>query len=72
MILNPWKEIKRLRDQAELLKSAQMDLVRELHRVLDRADKMHIALRAIADEERETSNATVKRMARLAREGVAQ
>ena len=41
--------------------------VEALHATLDRADKLHIGLLDIIAEERPTSNATVRRMARIAR-----
>jgi hypothetical protein len=96
MIWNPWKEIKRLRDQVDLYVNMafeegrkanylkfeneylqeKIDKLTKLDRtnmdgfhasIMDRADNLLIALQAIIAEERPTSNATVKRMARIAR-----
>lgn len=86
MIWNPWKEIKRLREEAvklnrdkdhlsEVTQGMGFEIVRhvdEIHRLLDRADKLNIALQRIIDEEKPTSTATVKRMAAIAREGLKQ
>lgn len=77
MILNPWKEIERLREELSIAQ-------RQLHFAMieDRAiredwarvDQRFYAVRDILDkialEEKPTSNATVKRMARLAQEGL--
>lgn len=61
--LNPWKRITELEDQiADLLdQMAQYDI--EIGGLLD-------ALDDIAAEEKTTSNATVKRMARIARDAM--
>ena len=61
--LNPWKRITELEDQiADLLdQMAQYDI--EIGGLLD-------ALDDIAAEEKPTSNATVKRMARIARDAM--
>ena len=86
MIWNPWKEIKRLREEVDKLNRDKGNLsaviqemnfeiardVDEIHRLLDRADKLNIALQRIIDEEKPTSTATVKRMAAIAREGLKQ
>ena len=89
MILNPWKEIKRLRDQVDLYNEMAMNEGRKaislqydkevlegrndaLVRTIDRHEKelanMSNALHAIAAEEKPTSNATVKRICKMARE----
>ena len=44
--------------------------VEALHATLDRADKLHIGLQDIAAEEKPTSNATVKRICKMAREAM--
>ena len=100
MIWNPWKEIKRLREELNLyvnmsieegrkaiflqsdkeylqekidgLTSMDRANVEEIHRLLDRADKLHIGLQDIAAEEKPTSNATVKRICKMAREALKQ
>jgi ABC-type phosphate/phosphonate transport system ATPase subunit len=43
-----------------------------LHATLDRTNKLQEALLAIIAEEKPTSNATVKRICNMAREGVKQ
>ena len=77
LIWNPWKEIKLLREQLDASSSRyikMMDdrdrLLKEVHRLLDRADKLHVGLRDVIAEEKPSSNATVKRMARIAREAL--
>lgn len=86
MIWNPWKEIKRLREEVDklnrdkdnlsaVIQEMNFEIVRdvdEIHRLLDRAGKLNIALQRIIDEEKPTSTATVKRMAAIAREGLKQ
>jgi hypothetical protein len=63
MILNPWKRIAELEDQiaSQLDQMAQYDI--EIGGLVD-------ALDDIIAEERPTSNATVKRMARIARDAM--
>jgi hypothetical protein len=63
MILNPWKEIKRLREKVETYNS----VARENYYTFANLEG---ALREIAAQEKPTSNATVKRMARIAREAL--
>ena len=63
MIWNPWKEIKRLRAALQ----TQTD-VTELERNV--TEDLRTCLFVIAAQEKPTSNATVKRMARMAREGL--
>lgn len=86
MIWNPWKEIKRLREEvvklnrdkdnlSAVIQEMNFEIVRdvdEIHRLLDRADKLNIALQDVIAEEKPTSTATVKRMAAIAREGLKQ
>ena len=70
MIWNPWKEIKLLREE---LDDAGMSISRLLGDVIDQDDEINTlrdAMRAIVAEEKITSNATVKRMARIAREAL--
>jgi hypothetical protein len=67
MIWNPWKEIKRLELQVKAVTKSEDTTLEMLHRALDRADTMHIALQEIIREEKPTSNATVKRIANIAR-----
>ncbi len=63
MILNPWKRITELEDQiANMLdQMTQYDI--EIGGLID-------ALDDISAEEKITSNATVKRMAKIAREAI--
>jgi hypothetical protein len=63
MIWNPWKEIKRLRDKVETYNS----VARENYYTLANLEG---ALHEIAAQEKPTSNATVRRMARIAREAL--
>ena len=91
MIWNPWKEIRRLREemtQRDAVLDQQAERIHELmvkldavsHSdkmmaeqyliLLDRAEKLNMALQRVASEEKPTSNATVKRMARIARDGL--
>jgi len=79
MIWNPWKEIKRLRNKLDVeaswfyaSESHNTDLQREVRRLMDRSNKLNIALQNIIAEEKPTSNATVKRIVRIAREGLRQ
>ena len=101
MIWNPWKEIKRLRDQVDLyvnmafeegrkanylkfeneylqekidkLSSVDPTSVDAFHAsIMDRNDKLLIGLQAIIAEEKPTSNATVKRICKMAREALAK
>jgi len=79
MIWNPWKEIKRLREEAVKLNRDKDNLsavIQEMKRDAERdknnplADRFHkfsIALQSIADEEKPTSNAKVRRMVAIAR-----
>ncbi len=70
MIWNPWKEIKRLREEIELrIRQAHewAELSDELFERLDAKDRI---LLAIISEEKPTSNSTVKRIIRMAREAM--
>ena len=68
MIWNPWKEIKWLRGlldvQHERADNLQNLSITRAARVI----KLENALLAIAAEEKPTSNATVKRICKMARE----
>lgn len=61
MIWNPWKEIRRLRADNHRLSESNIDL-------FNMAASMSRALNQIIAEEKPTSNATVKRIVRMARE----
>jgi len=75
MILNPWKEIERLREELNMVKyhlglsNMEENTLRDF---LVLADQRLQAVRDVLDkiglEEKPTSNATVKRMAQMARE----
>ena len=60
-------DIDYLQEKIDVLTGMDRANVEEIHRLLDRADKLHIGLQDIAAEEKPTSNATVRRMARIAR-----
>lgn len=70
MILNPWREIKRLR--ADLQTQTDLTSMWRKSTLLERkvTDELRNDLLWIAAEEKPTSNATVKRMAGMAREGM--
>jgi hypothetical protein len=70
MILNPWKEIERLREELRV-RTDLTDMWRK-SAMLERkvTDELRNDLLRIAAEEKPTSNATVKRMARMAREAL--
>ena len=70
MIWNPWKEIKRLRAALQTQTDAT-DMWRK-STMLERnvTEALKTCLFVIAAQEKPTSNATVKRMARTAREGL--
>lgn len=77
MIWNPWKEIKRLREHAAMCgritttKDAVINQqVTHLRVLLESCHLYENALQHIASEEKPTSNATVKRMAKIAREAL--
>jgi hypothetical protein len=99
MIWNPWKEIKRLRDQVNFYNEMAMDAGQKVvflqsdkevlqgridafraatqirmdafhASIMDRNEKLLIGLQAIAAEEKPTSNATVKRICKIAREAM--
>lgn len=63
MIWNPWKEIKRLREDLANWR-------KEYGIVYSQWLDHNIALQDVIAEERPTSNATVKRMAKIAREAL--
>jgi hypothetical protein len=77
MIWNPWKEIRRLRKKLDVeagwfyaSERHNTDLQGEVRRLMDRSNKLNTALQDIVAEEKPTSNATVKRIVRIAREGL--
>jgi len=93
MIWNPWKEIKRLRDQVgacmvvednlrnwlahEQRHTAELKKSRDAYgKTIDRHENellnMSNTLLAIIAEEKPTSNATVKRICKIAREALAK
>lgn len=93
MIWNPWKEIKRLRDQVgacmavednlrrflahEQRHTAELKKSRDAYgKTIDRHEKelvnMSNTLLAIISEEKPTSNATVKRICKVARGALAK
>lgn len=65
MIWNPWKEIKRLRETMHRNNTIARD---DYYTIAD----LRGALQDIASQEKPTSNATVKRMARIAREALGE
>jgi hypothetical protein len=67
-------ELSRYRDTLlEVIQEMKRDAERDKNNPLaDRFHKFSIALQRIADEEKPSSNATVKRMAAIAREGLKQ
>jgi CHASE3 domain sensor protein len=72
MTLNPWKKIRQLEER---LKQQVEQTDGWAENFIDTSDLLNAArnaLRAIAAEEKPTSNATVKRMAAMAREGLKQ
>ena len=77
MIWNPWKEIKRLREELNVAKyhikmaTAEETSLRELWSMADqRLSAVRNVLDQIGLEEKTTSNATVKRICNMAREGL--
>lgn len=71
MIWNPWKEIKRLRADIERIHETWRERNEKTLHLLHSSDDARLelrnALQHIAAEEKPTSNATVKRMAKIAR-----
>lgn len=74
MIWNPWKA---LRIEREENISARHELIRQIVQLNDEIEVVHLdcvklenALRLVIDQEKPTSNSTVKRMANIAREGL--
>lgn len=71
---NPWKKIRKLEEQVKIFSDIailECDKARYLEsytEILNRRDIKRInALQKIADEEKPTSNATVRRMVAIAR-----
>ena len=74
MIWNPWKA---LRIEREENWEARHELIRQIVQLNDEIETVHLdcvklenALRLVIDQEKPTSNSTVKRMANIAREGL--
>jgi hypothetical protein len=70
MILNPWKEIKRLHEQVRIANRNESMAFGELSVVLKREDKMHAALCEIAAMETPRCSNVVRKAARVAREAI--
>ena len=70
MIWNPWKEIERLR--ADLQRQTELTDMWRKSTLVERniTDGLRNELLKVVSEEKPTSNATVKRMARIAREAL--
>lgn len=72
--LNPWNEARMLREELDLVRSHAMaqaeQNVATVNKLINKLMAAQEALRRVANEERPTSNATVKRMAKIAREGL--
>ena len=62
--------IDQQRAKIDALSYNEQATVEALHTVLDRADKLNLALQDVIAQEQPTSNATVKRMAKIARAGL--
>ena len=75
MILNPWKALRKLREESEETISrltSEVEFTRnQLDLAFDGLDKQQRALNDIIALVKPTSNATVKRAARIAAEGKA-
>jgi hypothetical protein len=74
MIWNPWKA---LRIEQEENVALRHDMIRQVSQLYDDLEAAHLdcvkledALRLVIDQEKPTSNSTVKRMANIAREGL--
>ena len=74
MIWNPWKALRIERDENI---AARHELIRQIVQLNDEIEVVHLdcvkledALRLVIDQEKPTSNSTVKRMANIAREGL--
>ena len=65
MIWNPWGEIKRLRHDLDMCSAMHSD---DYYTIAN----LRAALLAVSEEEKPTSNATVKRMAKIAREALGE
>jgi hypothetical protein len=70
MILNPWGEVKRLKAALKKQTLATEAWCESMAYHADRLNHAEDALYAILAEETPKANATVKRMARLAEEGL--
>jgi cell division septum initiation protein DivIVA len=72
MILNPWKENRRLREHLAQQVEQTNGRCDAMMSCSDRLDAAEQTLRAISAEAKPTSNATVKRMVRMAQEALKQ
>lgn len=79
MIWNPWRKIKQLREYLEtssnVVENLRHYLLHEQRHIAELKKEIATyehALRDIADMEKPSSNATVKRMARMAREALGE
>jgi hypothetical protein len=62
--------IDQQRAKIDALSYNEQATVEALHATLDRADKLNLALQDVIAQEQPTSNATVRRMAKIARAGL--
>lgn len=74
MIWNPWKALRIEREENIALRS---EMIRQVSQLYDDLEAVHLdcvkledALRLVIDQEKPTSNSTVKRMVNIAREGL--
>lgn len=70
----PWTKLKReiasLQTDLAMVRAQRDAAIEAFYEASDNAQERREALRAIASEERPTSNATVKRICRMAREAL--
>ncbi len=74
MILNPWKALRVERDENLAARVEMWRQICQLEREISSAQmecvKLEDALKLVIDQEKPTSNSTVKRMANIARQGL--
>lgn len=70
MIWNPWREIARLRRRVQISEQSTYRSYLDAVGFMGEVERLNSALRTIAAEEKPTSNATVRRMAKMARESL--
>lgn len=70
LIWNPWREIKILRAHLRNMQETEAFWVGHVTRQNINLMSLNVALELIAAQEKPTSNATVRRMARMAREAL--